>query len=177
MRALTQTGVLRPTARQISEQAGVSLRTVWQHFSDLESLLAEAGKRDLEIALGYGGRIETGLPLTDRITALVDQRARLFEDITPVWRAGRLQEPFSPQIAASRARLMEHGRRQLERLFAAELAECPQATRGTLLSALELASCWTAWDALRDGQRLSCDQARTTVITVLTALLATRPTG
>jgi AcrR family transcriptional regulator len=39
MRALHADGDLHPTARRIAERAGVSLRTVWQQFADMEALL------------------------------------------------------------------------------------------------------------------------------------------
>src|SRR6185312_15825179 len=51
MRALHSEGDLRPTAPRVAARAGVSLRTVWQHFADMETLLLEAGRRDLEILL------------------------------------------------------------------------------------------------------------------------------
>ena len=52
MRALHGEGDLRPSASRIAGRAGVSLRTVWQQFADMEALLLEAGRRDLEILLG-----------------------------------------------------------------------------------------------------------------------------
>jgi hypothetical protein len=51
LRALNQAGDVRPTAARVAERAGVSLRTVWQHFDDLESLLLEAGQRDFEVVM------------------------------------------------------------------------------------------------------------------------------
>ena len=37
---LIHEGDLRPTAERIAKQAGVSLRALWSHFSDLEALFA-----------------------------------------------------------------------------------------------------------------------------------------
>src|SRR4051812_31352998 len=133
MRSLHQDGDLRPTAARVAERAGVSLRTVWQHFADLETLLVEAGRRDFEIALSYVSPIEQDQPLHGRVQQLVEQRSRLFEALAPVWRAARLQEPFSRQIQRNRDRLVEVGRAQLERVFAAELDATPDAQRRTTL--------------------------------------------
>src|SRR3954449_1707672 len=66
MRALHHEGDLRPTAPRIAERAGVSVRTVWQHFDDLETLLVEAGRRDLEIARSFVAPIEPSLPTAAR---------------------------------------------------------------------------------------------------------------
>ena len=62
MRALHHEGDLRPTAPRVAERAGVSVRTVWQHFDDLETLLFEAGRRDLEIAQSLVTPIDRSLP-------------------------------------------------------------------------------------------------------------------
>src|SRR3954452_3943719 len=97
LRALHHEGDLRPTAPRVAERAGVSVRTVWQHFEDLETLLVAAGQRDLEIARSFVTAIDVGLPCADRVRLLVEQRARMFEAMAPPWRAARLQEPFSAQ--------------------------------------------------------------------------------
>src|SRR5947209_19642262 len=73
MRALHHEGDLRPTAPRVAERAGVSVRTVWQHFDDLETLLVEAGRRDLEIARSLVETIDPSLPTTERVQALVEQ--------------------------------------------------------------------------------------------------------
>src|SRR3954452_939252 len=71
LRALHHEGDLRPTAPRVAERAGVSLRTVWQHFNDLESLLVEAGRRDFEIAFDFVTTIEESAPLRSRLEQLV----------------------------------------------------------------------------------------------------------
>src|SRR5947199_2349875 len=91
LRALHHEGDLRPTAPRVAERAGVSVRTVWQHFDDLETLFVEAGRRDLEIAMTFVTPIDLGLPLATRIEQLIDQRSRMYEQMAPVWRAARLK--------------------------------------------------------------------------------------
>src|SRR4051812_34060532 len=122
LRTLHHEGHLRPTANRVAERAGVSLRTVWQHFEDLEALLVEAGRRDFEIAMDYVVPIDADGPLPVRLAQLVEQRGRMYEALAPVWRAARLQEPFSPQIRRNRDQLLALGREQLERVLAPELA-------------------------------------------------------
>ena len=48
--SLLEDGVLRPSARQVAERAGVSLRAVFQHFDDMESLYAEWVRRQWHLA-------------------------------------------------------------------------------------------------------------------------------
>ena len=40
--ALLREGNLKPTGKVIAERAGVSVRTLWLNFKDLESLLSES---------------------------------------------------------------------------------------------------------------------------------------
>src|SRR3954471_20040450 len=71
MRALHAEGDLRPTAPRIAERAGVSLRTVWQQFNDMETLLVEAIRRDNEILSSLLERIDPDQPLARRVDLFV----------------------------------------------------------------------------------------------------------
>jgi TetR/AcrR family transcriptional regulator, regulator of autoinduction and epiphytic fitness len=54
--ALIDRGDLRPSAARVAERAGVSLRSVFQHFSDVESLFAAAASRQAErVSIHVGG--------------------------------------------------------------------------------------------------------------------------
>lgn len=147
LRSLHHDGDLRPTAVRVAERAGVSLRTVWQHFDDLESLLAEAGRRDYEIAMTFVVPIERTAALVDRIRGLVRQRSQMYEALAPVWRAARLQEPFSPQIRHNRDRLLDLAREQLLQVFGRELAAADGS--GALLAGVQVATNWATWESLR----------------------------
>ena len=98
MRALHAEGDLRPTAPRVAERAGVSLRTVWQQFADMETLLVEANRRDNEILRSLMQRIDPDQPLAARVALFTGQRARILEQMTPSWRAARLYEPFSAEL-------------------------------------------------------------------------------
>lgn len=174
LRSLHQDGDLRPTAPRVAERAGVSLRTVWQHFTDLETLLVEAGQRDYEIALGFVTPIDTSASLPVRLRQLVQQRGRMYEALAPVWRAARLQEPFSPQIRRNRDRLLDAARDQLERVVGPELAAVPDATRPAVFAALQAATTWTTWESLRGEIGLSADEAEQAVLVLVSNLLPER---
>ena len=173
LRSLHHDGDLRPTANRVADRAGVSLRTVWQHFADLETLLVEAGRRDFEIASTYMTPIDARAALATRMAQLVEQRAGMYEALAPVWRAARLQEPFSPQIRRNRDRLLDLGRDQLERVFGAELAAVEPARRHAVLSALQVATNWATWESLRTEFGLDPESAREAVLTLLSSLLPT----
>lgn len=160
--ALVDEGDLRPTAPRIAERAGVSVRSVFQHFDDLETLFSALGDRMFARVASLAEPIDPAAPLADRADRYVAQRCRINEMLSPINRAAILQAPTSATIN----RQFQHG----HRLAAAHLAElfAPEVTGlGTdgdvLLDGLVIASSWTTWNLLRTLERRSVDEAQVTV--------------
>jgi AcrR family transcriptional regulator len=172
--SLIEAGDLRPTAPRIAARAGVSLRSVFQHFADLEALFAAAADRQTEKIRGLGTRLEASGPLERRVTAFVAQRRRILEAIAPVRRAALLMEPFSAEIQTRLARARALGRVELQRVFAPELAGRRGAARAEVLAALAAASGFSAWEALRAHQGLSVTRAERVMSRTLRAVLESR---
>jgi AcrR family transcriptional regulator len=172
LRALHRDGNLIPTTAQVAERAGVSRRTVWQHFADLETLFAEAGRVDVEIALSLVEPVDVEEPLATRIALFTSQRCRLLEEMSPPWRAARLQEPFSAQIRENKARMIELGREELKRAFAPELRKLRGRRRAQVVDAAMAATMWANWECLRTELGCTPSEARTAVATTLTGLFA-----
>jgi len=173
--ALLDEGDLRPSAERVADRAGVSLRALWANFTDLETLYAAAGQRQLERQEELTRRINPRLPLDQRVTALCRQRAQVLEFLAPVARAAQLREPFSPQLRANRARQYEIARTELVELFGAELAAAG-GQAGALLDALTAATTWRVWATLRDDLELSVTAARQAMARTVRALLSAPPT-
>jgi TetR/AcrR family transcriptional regulator of autoinduction and epiphytic fitness len=172
MRALHAEGDLRPTAPRVAERAGVSLRTVWQQFADMETLLVEANRRDDEIVRSLVERIDPDQPLAVRVMLFTGQRARILEQMTPSWRAARIHGPFSAELARNKARTLAMARADLEAVFAPELTELAGTKRRQLLDALHAVSIWSFWESLRTELSLDPGQAETLFRATFTALLA-----
>lgn len=162
-------GDLSPTAQKVAERAGVSLRSVFHHFEDMEQLFASAA--DLHVAR-YSSLVQPlamERPLEERIDAFVDQRARLAEVIMPVYRASLLVAHRSPTVAQRIDRGNDLLRNQVANVFAPELA-----TRGELDARLEAIDALTTidgWIRLRIAQGLSAKRARAVLATSIRALL------
>jgi TetR/AcrR family transcriptional regulator, regulator of autoinduction and epiphytic fitness len=171
--ALLYEGQLRPTAEQIAERAGVSERSLFQHFADREVLYQAVAVQQYERHIGPTLEpIDVSLPLEERIDAFVEQRARLLETVTPVRRAALLLEPDSEVVAGWLQSFRRQKAREVERVFRAELDRLGPPERGVLLAALAAASAWTFWESLRAHQRLSVDRSRAAMRATLAALLA-----
>jgi AcrR family transcriptional regulator len=172
MRSLHAEGDLRPTAPRVAERAGVSLRTVWQQFADMETLLVEACRRDLEVLLSLVRRIEPDQPLAERVALFVSQRTLVLEKMTPTWRAARIHKPSSEQLRRNKAQMIARSRAELETVFAVELTQLEGDKRQHLLDALHAISIWAFWESLRTDLGLGPRQARELFSATFTALLA-----
>jgi TetR/AcrR family transcriptional regulator of autoinduction and epiphytic fitness len=169
--ALQEEGDLSPTAQQVAARAGVALRTVFGHFSDMETLWAEAGQRELEKLGELAVRIDRSLPLEERIQQFTASRARVLEALLPVMRAARLREPTSPQLQRNRELFIEAGDLEIADAFGVELAALEPERRSRCLDALYLASSGPAWEALRHDRGLSPQEAADVMRFGVTALL------
>ena len=166
---LIEAGDLRPTARAVAGHAGVSERSVFQHFADLETLFAAAA--DHQVArFGTLAGPPSG-SFRERLSAFISRRAEILEAITPVRRAALLYEPFSDEISSRLARSHETFRRQVQQAFAPELTRRPSRDRAELLEALACLTSWASWETLRRTQRLSPGDARNVMTRMLEALL------
>ena len=171
MLSLIDGGDLRPTAKRVAERANISLRSVFQHFADLESLFAA-------VADAQQGRLawlisqETGEgPGAERIHSFVKRRAKLLETITPMRRAALLQEAFSAELARRLRWAHDMARGEIERVFAPELAAVPASHGSDIVLALDVVTNWSAWDTSRRLNGLSIEGSKRVMEITITALL------
>ena len=147
-------GTPQPTAQQVAERANVGIRTVFRHFSDMESLLAEIDERVrtkaqpiMRAARAEGSRIE-------RARGLVERRIRLFEQIAPFKRSGNLQRWRSALVGRRHAAHLRELRADLLG-WLPELESAPP----DLVEALDASVSFEFWDRLRTDQRLGRERA------------------
>lgn len=170
--ALISEGDLRPTGERIAERAGISLRTLWINFKDMETLFEASGVAVLERQDAAFKPVPADLPLRQRVDAYCRQRAELMQMFAPIFKAAAMREPTSPQLRRNKAKHIERVRREVEELFAQEL-ELAGPGRKELVDALVAASMWPAWSMLRDGLGLDVEAARKTMTRTVSALLVT----
>jgi TetR/AcrR family transcriptional regulator, regulator of autoinduction and epiphytic fitness len=157
---LLREGNAQPRAKEVAERAGVSLRTVFQHFDDLESLYASAADHQAAHLARRFSALSTDGSTADRVAALVARRAEIYEEIAPVRRASLVVAPSSPVLTARLATTAAWYRREMERVLAPELAAISGRRRADVIAGLDVALSWEAWDQLRRVQELSVTAAR-----------------
>jgi TetR/AcrR family transcriptional regulator, regulator of autoinduction and epiphytic fitness len=169
--ALQEEGCLAPTAQQVAARAGVALRTVFGHFSDMETLWAEAGRRELQVLADLADEVPADLPLAERVQRFAASRAVVLERLMPVMRAARLREPGSRALTSNRQMFIAAGDAEAARVFAPEIAGRDDVRRRRLLDAVGSLAGGPAWEALRLDRGLPVDAARDQLARQLTAVL------
>ena len=172
MLALQEEGDLSPSGQRVAERAGIAVRTVYLHFADMESLHAEAGERFLARLGGIGEPVPAHAPFGERAALFCRRRAQVLETLLPVFRASRLRQPFSPALRVNRDRYVRSSDREVDAVFAPELAARPPEQRARLQAALHLATCVAGWDVLRDDSGLDPEGATAVLHDAVVGLLA-----
>ena len=172
--ALLYEGELQPTAERIAKRAGVSERSLFQHFADREALYQAVAVQQYERVAPTLEPVDLTLSLGERIDAFVAQRTRLLEEVTPVRRAALLLEPESEVVSGWLQSTRRQKAREVERVFRAELDAIEQPRRGVVQGALVAASAWTFWESLRAHQRLSAERSRAAMREAIASLLGER---
>jgi TetR/AcrR family transcriptional regulator of autoinduction and epiphytic fitness len=157
--ALIDGGDLKPTAATIASTAGVSVRSVFQHFTDLEDLFVAVSDRHTNrIAALYTGLVYDG-DLEARIDAFANHRARLYEAIAPMRRAALLHEPFSRVVAARMTLARSLHSLDIERAFGPELGRAAERGDEALGDALLAITGFQVWDEMRRFGGLNVERA------------------
>jgi TetR/AcrR family transcriptional regulator, regulator of autoinduction and epiphytic fitness len=160
--ALVEEGDLRPTAPRIADRAGVSVRSVFQHFDDLPSLHIAVTESIAERMAALVAPIDAALPLDGRIARFVEQRSNLLEAMMPFRVAAGVHGPFAPEIRRAMRAGSAFLRAEVERVFAPELSRVPVTDRAEVTEALATASSGATWETLRT--ELDDDPARGRVV-------------
>jgi AcrR family transcriptional regulator len=165
-------GDLRPTARAIAAEAGVSERAVFRHFQDMETLHSEAAVLQIQrVAETVPQPAGPGGPLRDRADAVTTRWGTINERVTPVRRVALLHEPFSAEVARRLGWVRGVAKAEIEATFAAELAALDAERRKEAVAALSAAASWESWNEVRVRHGLDVDAARRTTATMLVAIL------
>ncbi len=155
---LIESGLPSPTAEAVAARAGVSLRTVFRHFEEMENL-------HLEIAAHVFDRVRPILdqPLQrrawpDMLDETVERRAEFFEVISPFKTAIDVHRHRSRAIAAQHRRITVMSRDLLAASLPADVvSNQPVFELLTMLLSIE------TWQRLREQQGMTVADASAAV--------------
>ena len=160
--ALMEEGNLIPTAQQISDRAGMGIRSFFRHFEDMETLFATIDEqtRDTTEALYIGGDRQG--TLEERILHAVERRAAGFEEQRNMILSTAAQLWRSQTLRRNYARYQRGLRKDLEDW----LPEVKQLAR-TRREAVDAIASFEMWHRLRYQQ----GQSRSAAIDIMVGLL------
>jgi AcrR family transcriptional regulator len=159
-------GVLEPTAQQVAERADVGVRTVFRHFSDMDTLFAAMNERvtnavsDLFVEENQAGSI------SERIEALIERRAKIFGIVEPYRRAQAVQR--------SRSAFLREEQQRTNKILRTDLLRwLPEVSSfdDEVAEALELALSLESWERLRFDQRLGAKRSQSVIRRIVFALI------
>ncbi len=165
-------GNLRPSSAEIAERAGLSPRSLFRYFDDVDDLYRAAIERQVQLARPlFPVNVALDAPLEERVEALVDQRLRLFAAIgsaaTVVRLGAPFQQPLHEQLTRSRALL----RGQVGQVLALELTALGQGGSDAL-AAVDVLLSFESLQLLRHDQGLSVASLRRVLSGAVSALVA-----
>ena len=164
---LIEEGNFAPTAKQISERAGVGIRSFFRQFEDMDQFFAAVDEHTVgsfwESFLHEGDREGA---LTERLDSIVATYAKAFEEHRSLLLATKSLRWSSRVLKENYERYQQISRANKER-WLPEISQLPSDER-------ELADAYLSfemWHRLRDIQGLSCSAAQALVLKAVTRLL------
>jgi AcrR family transcriptional regulator len=166
MLELVAKGNLSPSADQIADIAKVGRRSVFRHFSDMDTLYREM---TASITSTMGSIVLQPFEAADwrgQVLELVDRRAAGFEKMKPFLLAGQVHRHRSPFLKTSHAQFVE----MLKKIL---LGILPKEAAGdaVLVEAIDLLLSFESWSRLREDQGLSIAKAKRVLKQAIEALL------
>jgi AcrR family transcriptional regulator len=163
---------LAPSAIQVAERSGVSLRSVYRYFDDTDELVRAAIERNLVRVrplfvidgLGEGS-------LEDRTRRIVDSRLELHERVGPLMRATLLHAGEHELLAARLATVRRLLREQTEDMFAPELGAMGVGPRREVAAAVDLLLGFESIEQLRKVRGLSLPATARVVVRAVQAVV------
>jgi len=159
-------GNLMPTAQQVSERAGVGIRSVFRHFEDMENLFSlcdDARRQSYEEIFLSGNREGT---LSERIVHAAEQHAKGYELHGNITRMTLAQRWRYKILRQNYARYQRGLRKDLEN-WLPEITHLDTTTR----EAIDAVASFEFWNRLREDQGLSKNSAINVVVEVLKGLI------
>lgn len=165
--SLQEEGVLVPTAQQISDRAGVLIRSFFRHFEDMETLFKAADDqlRDSYEALFIGGDRDGFLE--ERVNRAVERRSAAFGKLKNIFLGTKAQLWRYEMLRKNYARNQRGLRKDLE-AWLPELTGLPEVER----ESIHAIASFEMWNRLRSEQGLSETASISVVKSTLISLLS-----
>jgi AcrR family transcriptional regulator len=169
---LLREGEPEPTARAVAQRAGVSLRLVFHHFTEMDDLYHYVAALQLRRQWSGMPSISAKPALATRVERTVTHRAALYEDVSPIRRALVRRIPTSKGVTATIGAADTLLLESLKETFAPELAALATSARLEVIEAMDVATSWESWERLRTVSLLQARGAKRVMTRMVDSLCA-----
>jgi AcrR family transcriptional regulator len=164
-----------PTASQIAERAGYSVRSLFERFPDMLTLSLAAFDLAFAQANAQAAIRNLHADRATRIRTQVEVRAQTCEKWLPLWRALVLNQHASEKLRRRIRRVREAMAMRIELMYRPELETLDPTIRRRVLIALEALTDFESWARMRGTSRLSVEEACAVWIRAIDGLLPSTP--
>ena len=175
--ALLRDSVGMPTAVQIAERAGYSVRSIFERFPDLTALRIAATDYALAQAVALAPPRHVDGDRSMRLKSQVETRAATCERGVALWRVLVSAEDPSGELKLRITRAREAAMQRLELMYKPELSGLAELERKQLIIALEALTDIESWARMRELFKLSFEEACAVWIKAIDRLLPATPSG
>lgn len=164
-----------PTAAEIAERAGYSVRSIFERFPDLTAL--RVAVTDYAIAEARASAVLRDLD-ADRMTRIksqVDQRGAGCERWLPLWRVLSSDLSRAPDLQQRIQMIRQLVVMRMEMMFRPELATASDPVRKKIMLALEALMDFESWARMRELYGLSFEEASAVWVRAVDRLLPPTP--
>jgi AcrR family transcriptional regulator len=166
-----------PTAVQIAERAGYSVRSIFERFPDLNALRVAATDYSLAQAAALAPARHVDGDRATRLRSHVLTRAHTCERGIALWRVLLANQEESEELRARVRLARQRTVDRIELMYKSELAMLSELHRKEILIALEAVTDFESWGRMRELHGLSFDEACAVWISAIDRLLPPTPAG
>jgi AcrR family transcriptional regulator len=157
--ALLRENRIPPTAAQIADRAGYSVRSLFERFPDLLALGLAAADYAFTQANTQAVIRNVDADRSTRIRTQVDTRGKTCEEWLPLWRTLTRNLHYSEELKVRMQRVREAVLLRIELMYRPELSTLPPVDRKRLLIAIESIMDFESWARMRELYGLSPEEA------------------
>jgi AcrR family transcriptional regulator len=148
-----------PTAAQIAERAGYSVRSIFERFPDLTALRVAVTDYAIAEARANAALRDLDADRLTRIKSQVNQRGIGCERWLPLWRVLSTDLSGAPDLQQRIGMIRQLVVMRMEMMFRPELASVSDAERKKIMLALESLVDFESWARMRQLWGLSFEEA------------------
>jgi AcrR family transcriptional regulator len=164
-----------PTAVQIAERAGYSVRSIFERFPDLTALRVAVTDYAIAEARATAALRDLDADRLTRIKSQVDQRGSGCERWLPLWRVLSSDLAEAPDLKQRIGMIRQLIVMRMEMMFRPELSTVSDAVRKKIMLALESLLDFESWARMRELYGLSFEEASAVWVKAIDRLLPSTP--